>query len=374
MFTTVGHQPHSARKRMLSHVYSKSFLQTSSQIADNSLVLFRDRFLPQLEQAAQHGTVIEVHEMNNGFTMDFMSAYIFGIASSTNLSIDPAARQEFLQSYHCRRPYEFYSQEVPELKKFTRKFGLPIVPRFVDDANEKIEAWVMKICDSADSYLAAVPSAGAEPVVYKQLKTSLEKSQAKFPETDGGDRTRLEIASEMLDHLSAGHETTAIALTYLCWEVSQDRDLQRKLRDELFSLEPPIIWPPESAAKFELPTPKSIDSLPLLHAVIMETLRLHAPIPGIEPRITPAGGCTLAGYANIPADVRVSAFAYALHRNGKVFPEPERWNVKRWLQPKDSPETKEMLRWFWAFGSGGRMCIGSNLAMQGDFRVFVAIH
>lgn len=29
---------------------------------------------------------------------------------------------------------------------------------------------------------------------------------------------------------------------------------------------------------------------------------------------------------------------------------------------------KEMLRWFWAFGSGGRMCIGSNLAMQGEFR------
>jgi cytochrome P450 len=366
MFSTVGHLGHSARKRMMSNVYSKSFLQTSPQIAENSSTLLRDRFLPLLEQAAQQGTALDVHEMNNGFTMDFMSAYLFGIASSTKFSVDPVARRRFLQAYHGRRPYEFYSQEVPGLMRLTEKLGWPIVPRSVDDANNEIEAWAMRKCDDANSYLDALPSPGAEPIVYKQLKTSIEKSQAKFPETGTADLTRREIASEMLDQLGAGHETSAIALTYLYWEMSRHRDLQRKLRDELLSLEPQIIWPPDAAEKFELPSTKSVDSLPLLHAIIMETLRLHAPIPGIEPRVTPAGGCTLAGYADIPANVRVSAMPYALHRNEEVFPDPERWNVDRWLQPADSPELKEMLRWFWAFGSGGRMCIGSNLAMQGE--------
>jgi cytochrome P450 len=366
MFSTVAHQGHSARKRMMSNVYSKSYLQASSQIAENSLVLLRDRFLPFLYRAAQQGAALEVHEINNGFTMDFMSAYLFGIASSTKFSIDPVARRRFLHPYHARRPYEFYSQEVPGLMNITKKLGVPLVPKSVDDANEEIEAWALMMCDSANSYLEGVPSPGADPVVYKQLKTSMEKSREKVPELSTPDRMRREIASEMLDQLGAGHETSGIALTYLYWEMSRQPDLQRKVREELLTLKPRIIWPPEAEGKFELPSAKSIDALPLLHAVIMETLRRHAPIPGIEPRMTPAGGCSLAGYPDIPANVRVSAMAYALHRNEEVFPEPERWNVDRWLKPADSPDMKEMLRWFWAFGSGGRMCIGSNLAMQGE--------
>ena len=349
----------------MSNVYSKSFLQTSSQIAENSSTLLRDYFLPVLHHAAEQGTALDVHEMNNGFTMDFMSAYLFGIASSTRFSVDPVARRRFLQSYHSRRPYEFYAQEISGLMKFSKRLGVPMVPQTVDDANQEIEDWASKMCDKADSHLEAISSRGAEPVVYKQLKTSMEKSQASLPAKESKDRTRREIASEMLDQLGAGHETSAVALTYLYWEMSQQPDLQRKLREELFTLEPRIIWPCKSAPEFELPLSKSVDGLPLLHAIIMETLRLHTPIPGIEPRLTPAAGCTLAGYPNIPANVRVSAMPYALHRNEEVFPDAERWNVERWLQPAGSPRMKEMLRWFWAFGSGGRMCIGSNLAMQG---------
>jgi cytochrome P450 len=175
----------------------------------------------------------------------------------------------------------------------------------------------------------------------------------------------------MLDHLSAGQETSAIALTYLYYEMSQRPDLQEQLRQELLSLSRQIVWPP--TAGFELPSPKSIDALPLLHAIIIETLRLHAPIPGLEPRITPAGGCSLAGYDNIPAKVRVSSMPYALHRNAEVYPEPESWRPERWLKASEM-EMKEMLRWFWAFGSGGRMCIGSNLAMQEMKLIVTAVY
>ena len=116
----------------------------------------------------------------------------------------------------------------------------------------------------------------------------------------------------------------------------------------------------------ELPPPKSIDNLPLLEAIVTETLRLHAPIPGIQPRVTPKPSCSLAGYDNIPAGIRVNAQAYSLHRNPQVFPDPESWQPKRWLKEENSlEELEERRRWFWAFGSGGRMCVGSNLALQG---------
>jgi len=366
MFSTMRRHSHSMKKRMLSNLYSKSFLQSSPQIAANAVVLLRDRFFPLLQRAAEQGTALEVHELNNRFTMDFMSAYLFGIANSTNFSADIVETQRFLQAYHGRRPYEFYAQEMSSFLRFTKKIGLHLIPKSVDDANRGIEAWALEMCDGANAYLTGGSSPGEEPIVYRQLKTSMEKNQGKDPDIDSADRTRLEIASEMLDHVSAGHETSAVALTYLQWEMSRHPELQQKLRDEVSTLSPRIVWPPKAKEDFDLPSSKSVDSLPLLSAIILETLRLHAPIPGMQPRLTPADGCTLAGYTDIPGNVRVSAMAYALHRNGEVFPEPERWNVERWLKPADSPDLKEMMRWFWAFGSGGRMCIGSNLAMQGE--------
>ena len=137
----------------------------------------------------------------------------------------------------------------------------------------------------------------------------------------------------------------------------------KELREELLTLTPPIKWPLPEGAQLEdltLPEPKQIDGLPLLHAIYMETLRLHTPIPGVEPRISPhvPGGSTLGSYSNIPGGVRVSSMPYTLHRNEKVFPDPESFDPLRWLPSHTSEEhLKEMHRWFWAFGSGGRMCV-----------------
>ena len=374
MFSTTSHGEHSARKRILSNVYSKSFLQSSAQVEENSRTLLKDHFLPLIERAAVEGRIVDVHEMNNAFTMDFMSAYQFGLPSSTRFAEDKTTRRHHLHLYHCRKDYEYFSQEVPRLKTLMKWLGFNLVPSFCDDANGEIEDSMLETCNKADAYLGEVSTPGAEPVVYKQFKNGLAKQREKGsgkPASGELDFQRREVASEMLDHLGAGHETSAIALTYMYWELSRRPELQRELKEEVLTLSPPLLWPSEAAKPFELPHPKSIDSLPLLHAIVMETLRLHAPIPGMQPRITPNGGCTLAGYESIPGDVRVSAMPYTLHRNTSVFPDPETWDHTRWLKPDDSPELKEMLRWFWAFGSGGRMCIGSNLAMQ-EMKLIVA--
>jgi cytochrome P450 len=50
---------------------------------------------------------------------------------------------------------------------------------------------------------------------------------------------------------------------------------------------------------------------------------------------------------------------YTLHRNPDVFKEPDTFIPERWLN--DDPELK---RWWWAFSSGGRMCIGEQLPIN----------
>ncbi|KAI9705806.1 MAG: hypothetical protein M1836_005212 [Candelina mexicana] len=104
----------------------------------------------------------------------------------------------------------------------------------------------------------------------------------------------------------------------------------------------------------------------------METLRLHAPIPGHEPRVSPYidGGSTLGQFSGIPGGIIVSAMAHTLHRNENVFPESDTFNPDRWLTSAEE-HLKEMNRWFWAFGSGGRMCIGSHFAVQ-EIKLFTA--
>ena len=99
----------------------------------------------------------------------------------------------------------------------------------------------------------------------------------------------------------------------------------------------------------QLPSVASIDRLPLLNAVLYETLRLHAAAPNRQPRVVPPGGLVLHGYY-IPPGTTVSSNAYTLHRSDEGFANPVEWLPQRWL----SDDSSTLRRWFWAFGSGGR--------------------
>lgn len=117
-----------------------------------------------------------------------------------------------------------------------------------------------------------------------------------------------------------------------------------------------------------IPDTKKLDALPLLHAILMETLRLHSAIPGGQPRVSPLEGIEMGGYM-IPGGVRVGAQAYSLHRHASAYANPEEWDYRRWLDGEDGlteEQRKERDRWFWAFGSGGRMCVGSHFAIHGS--------
>ncbi|KAE8352951.1 putative cytochrome P450 monooxygenase [Aspergillus coremiiformis] len=374
MFTITESKPHSVRKRMLSNVYSKSFLQSSPHMRLISETIIFDRFLPIIQEAISSNVPIEVHDLNQGLTMDFVSAYLFGLANGTNWLQDPAFRRKMLHYYQGRKPYEFYHQEVPNLLSWTKSIGIRLIPRWCDEANEVLDAWGLGLCDRAEQSLQSTEP-NVEPVAYKQLKQAMTKHSAKEETEEAIKQQRLDIACEMYDQLTAGFETSAVALTYLLWELSQHPDLQKELREELLALEPKIKFPRSSASCSMLPQAKAIDSLPLLEAIVTETLRLHAPIPGIQPRVTPYPSCTLAGYSDIPANIRVNAQAYSLHRNPAVFADPETWQPQRWLKGINSDsELEQRKRWFWAFGSGGRMCVGSNLALQEIKLVTVAIY
>ncbi|MCJ1474226.1 hypothetical protein MMC13_002884 [Lambiella insularis] len=366
-------KPHSARKRLISNVYSKSHLQSSQDMHTISQILLHERFLPILESAASSGSPIDVHELNFAAAMDFINAYIFGLENGSNFLEDVAFRKHFLDLYHSRKTYTFWPQELPKVTSLLHILGIRVVPKFVDAANREIERWCLSMCMASKANVqtsdnpsnTATPS--TRPVVYSQLAESLQQPSTQTTDKSASHEHDLAIASELLDELAAGHETSGITLTYLMHELSQRPNLQANLREELLTLSPSLA---PSSAQTNIPSSRALDALPLLHALLLETLRLHAAIPGPQPRVTPSTPTTLAGYDNIPPHTRVSALAYTLHRNATVFPDPLAWKPERWLEA-DKEQKEEMMRWFWAFGSGGRMCIGSNFAMQ-EMKLLIA--
>lgn len=394
MFSSWHSRPHSIRKRMVSHIYSKSTLQSSTALASQTRTILFSRLLPIITASTHPSQIphgIDVHDLWNATTMDFITAYIFGLSHSTNFLQNVGYRQHWLDLYQSRKKYTFFPQELPRLTKIAHAIGIRLVPRWVDCANQEIEDFCASMCKAATASIKSKQGSSANPayeaVVLKALLSGHEKErQQKGSNSILNDTVlrepELSVYSEMLDQLAAGHETAGITMTFLTWHLSQDIELQKALRTELLTLDNPLSYPPSFTSpaneqsfkegqdswlnNIQMPSSKQLDSLPILHAVMMETLRIKAAIPGSQPRMTPYPSCTLGKY-EIPGGVRIGAAAYSLHRNASVYPSPYTWDHTRWLDTLDqNDETRrERDRWFWAFSSGGRMCIGSNFAMHG---------
>ena len=104
MFSMATTKPHSIRKRMVSNVYSKSYLQSSPELHKISEVILYDRLFPLLEKAAAGNQPVEVLELNSSIAMDFIMAFIFGLQNGTNFLQDVEARKHWLKTYQSRRP------------------------------------------------------------------------------------------------------------------------------------------------------------------------------------------------------------------------------------------------------------------------------
>lgn len=351
MFSTGNNKPHSARKRMLSNIYSKSVVNASPALQAQVSTILYQRLLPRLASlySGPEKGVFEVSSLLYASTMDIVTGYIFGLKASSNLIDHPDELAWFLDLYNSRRSYSFWPQEFPQFTAFLNKWmGIRTSPKWVDAANAEIEKWTKKMCDGAASVMQQGEAKLQNvPSVYQQLSAAVAKEVKK---NDVGDvDIGSVVASEVLDHLAAGFDTSGITLTYVVHELSTHKEIQTRLRQELQTLS-------LSSSSASPPDPKTIDGLPVLHAVIWETLRLHPAIPGPQPRFTPPQGCQLSFGEKtyfVPGGVRISASAGVLHQNEDVYDRASEWRPERWLELDrvDEERRKDMeSRWFWAFG------------------------
>lgn len=326
-------RPHAAQKRMISHVYSKSYVQNSADIKGISEALC-GRLVEFLRQVTTQREV-DVYALNQAVGADFTSAFLFGSENGTDFISDSPASEKYFENWSMK------------IKGGAGK----------DKATDEIEAFVLSLCRQTKSLRETQvhKTTTTSPVVYAQLSSGL----SKLFERGLDEGKELIIASEMLDHFGAGSETTKITLTYMQWELSRRPELQSALRDELLTLNPHFRFTPGWESQ-ELADAKALDALPLLEAILKETLRLYPPSPALLPRIVPQSGTTIEGY-DVPGGVMVGTSGFVMHMNEGIFPDALSFKPERWLVGNE--KKIEMNCWFWVFGSGGRMCVGSHFAI-----------
>ncbi|KZM22982.1 uncharacterized protein EKO05_0011200 [Ascochyta rabiei] len=101
---------------------------------------------------------------------------------------------------------------------------------------------------------------------------------------------------------------------------------------------------------------QDVQALPYLTAVVKESLRISMANPTRLPHVVPAGGWMFKN-TFFPAGSIVGCSGYELHFNPVIFYEPREFIPERWLEA-----TKDMSKYWFAFGAGSRACIARNLA------------
>lgn len=348
LFTFHSSKLHGERKKLLANVYSKSSILHGRAA---SLVSTKvQQYLDML--AANKGHPEEVFRSLHYYSLDSITGFIYGSSSGGTSAMQgnwthKALLDDIISS--SRRRLTWCAVHFPRLTKwlYTRS-GLmgtlvaPFLPMKKPSTYTGIRAHA----------LAASQSFKQEKGKKQQDETILGRlyhlQALSSPSTALSD---LQIASECADHFLAGIDTTSDTLMFMVWALSlpQNSGFQQKLIAEALSI------PASDLDLHGNPTVEAADRLPYLNAVIQETLRLYAPLPASEPRSS-GMETVIDGYI-IPAGTTVAMSPYSLHRNADVFEDPLVWNPERWLVD-DAEKLAEMKRWFWAFSSGGRMCIG----------------
>jgi cytochrome P450 len=151
---------------------------------------------------------------------------------------------------------------------------------------------------------------------------------------------------EVMTLVVAGHETTASALNWTWYLLSQHPEVEAKLHAELDAA------PVETA-----PGLARMETLTYTRQVIDEALRLYPPGWILSRRTI--GPDTLAGY-EIPAGTSVMLSPYLLHRHPKFWKDPEKFLPERFA-PEHEAERPRFA--YMPFAAGPRHCIGETLAL-----------
>jgi len=285
------------------------------------------RYADQLRQGWQEGSTLDIdHEMMR---------LTLAIVAKTLFDADVTRETEAI-GQALTITMESWRQLMLPFAELLEKLPLPSIRRF-REARARLDATIYRIIEERR----------AEPTDRGDLLSMLMAAQDS--EGDGGSMSNLQLRDELMTLFLAGHETTANALTWTWYLLSQHPEVESRLHEEL-----------DRVLSGRLPQPDDLAQLIYTEKVVAESMRLYPPAWIIGRRTL--RDHKISSY-RLPVNTLILLSPFIVHRDARYHPDPLRFDPERW-----TPEAKAARPRFsyFPFGGGSRQCIGEAFAwMEG---------
>lgn len=325
LLTSEG-QHHLRQRRLVQPAFHRERLAGYASAMSECVVRVRDRW--------QVGTPMDVSVEMAHLTLSIVAKTLFSADVESEAPEIGAAMTSVLQMFRLLLlPFSQHLNKLP----------LPSVRRF-EKARGTLDATIYAL-------------------IRERRKSSEDKGDllsmlllAQDEEKSDGGMTDEQVRDEALTLFLAGHETTANALTWTWYLLSQHPDIERRLHEEI-----------DAVLGDRPPELTDVPELRYTEMILAEALRLYPPAWGIG-RMAKAE-FSLGG-VEIPAKSICIMSPYLIHRDARWFRDPERFDPERWTP--EARETRPRFAYF-PFGGGARVCIGERFAWMEGVIVTAAI-
>lgn len=271
----------------------------------------------------QSGEVRDIHADMMGLTLKITAQALFGTQVDDDVAEVDAALDDVMEEIAARikRPI-LIPDAVPLPGHIRYRRGLT-----------RLNAIVERI----------ISERRASPIETNDLLSHLIHAR----DEDGSEMSDRQLRDEVITFLLAGHETTALALSWSIYLLGQHPEI-----DEYAATEAQ-----REAKQGAEPT----DYIPRLHRcshVITESMRLYPPAWGLSREA--ARDCEIGGY-RVKAKTPIFTLPWILHRDARYFDEPLTFRPQRW----EGGLAQRLPRFaYLPFGGGPRICIGNRFALM----------
>jgi cytochrome P450 len=231
---------------------------------------------------------------------------------------------------------------------FTRAmspFG-PLLNRLPLPSNFRFKRAYARLLATIDRFIAERRASGVDRGDLLSMLIRTHDAGDDFVPGDDMAMSDKQLRDECMTLFTAGHETTANALTFALHLLAHHPDVQRELHEELDRV----------LDGNRLPTRDDVDRLAFTHNVVAESMRLYPPAWAIGREAKEA--VEVGGYV-VPAGAVVLVAPWVTHRDGRFWADPEQFSPDRWSSESEATRP----RWsYFPFGGGSRSCIGEAFA------------
>ncbi len=164
---------------------------------------------------------------------------------------------------------------------------------------------------------------------------------------DGSQMTDKQLRDEVMTLFLAGHETTALSLSWSWYLLATHPEAEKKFHDELASV-----------LGGRTPTVEDLPRLSYTEMIAKEAMRLYPPAYAVGREALEE--TEISGF-RVPKGSQVFAFQWVTHRDKRYFDNPDAFDPERWTIER----AKSLPRYaYFPFGGGPRQCIGNYFAMM----------